>query len=163
MKRPMMGPQIFAGTIDALEPIRSYVAQAAASADLLDKSAVYKLCLAVDEIATNIVTHGYEEAGLHGDLKIFGSIENGSLVITLEDRGQPYDPTLHSKDWEEVLNLPPGDRPIGGLGIYLALDGVDDLQYQTADGINRHRFVVRLSEQPASTTPPCNSAKDRNL
>lgn len=162
----MIGPQILAGTIDALEPIRSYVAQAATSAGLLDKSAVYKLCLAVDEIATNIVTHGYEEAGLQGDLKLNASIEGGLLVITLEDRGLPYDPTRHSAHLDEVMDLPPEDKPVGGLGIYLALDGVDDLQYQTIEGINRHRFVVRLPEQSAtnaSTNHFRNSAKDRNL
>jgi len=35
-------------------------------------------------------------------------------------------------------------RDIGGLGIFLALDGVNDLQYVTTDDKNVHRFIVHL-------------------
>ena len=45
-----MSQQVFPGTLDALAPIREFVGRAAAAAGL-DKSASYKLCLAVDEIA----------------------------------------------------------------------------------------------------------------
>jgi anti-sigma regulatory factor (Ser/Thr protein kinase) len=148
---PLMEKQIFPGTVDALEPIRKYVAAAAQSAGL-DRKAIYRLCLAVDEIATNIVLHGYQEAGLEGDLKIGTSLEGGSLVVLLEDHGRPYDPNFHSVPEAEDLDLPLESKQIGGLGIYLALDGVDDLQYLATDGANVHRFVVRLPHSPESKT-----------
>ena len=47
------------GNFDALSPIRDYV-KAAANAAGLDHTATYNLLLAVDEIATNVVVHGYE-------------------------------------------------------------------------------------------------------
>lgn len=149
--KPTMEHQTFPGTLDALEPIRKYVAAAAEAAGL-DKKAVYKLCLAVDEIATNIVTHGYEEAGLEGDLKVGSALEDGNLVILLEDHGRPYDPHLHQVPQTEHLYLPLESKPIGGLGIYLALNGVDDLQYQATEAANIHRFIVRLPESPRSKT-----------
>jgi len=141
--------QIFPGTLDALEPIRNYVQDAAQSAGL-DHKAIYKLCLAVDEIATNVVLHGYEEAGLIGDLKIGASMDNNTLVIQLEDHGKPYDPNFHSLPNAEDLAERLEHREIGGVGIYLALDGVDDLQYTTTDKSNVHRFIVRLPEKTAS-------------
>ena len=144
-----MEHQIFPGTLDALEPIRKYVSEAAESAGL-DRSAIYKLCLAVDEIATNIVTHGYQEAGLKGNLKIGSSLEDGNLVIVLEDHGRPYDPNVHEVPEPEHLELPLEAKPIGGLGIFLALEGVDDLQYRATDAANVHRFIVRLPEVPGS-------------
>jgi serine/threonine-protein kinase RsbW len=133
----------FPGTLDALEPIRKYVETAAQSAGF-DRKAIYKLCLAVDEIATNVVVHGYEEAGLDGDLKIQASLDNDALVISLEDHGKPYDPNLHDMPEAADLSQPLETRKIGGLGILLAQDGVDDLQYSASDEANVHRFTLRL-------------------
>lgn len=146
-----MEPQTFPGRLDALEPIRKYVAAAAQSAGL-ERKAIYKLCLSVDEIATNIVLHGYQEAGLEGDLKIGTSLEGGSLVVLLEDHGRPYDPNFHAVPEPEDLTRPLPSRPVGGLGIYLARDGVDDLQYLATDTANVHRFIVRLPDSPKSKT-----------
>ena len=138
-----MEQQIFPGTLDALEPIRKYVEAAAQSAGF-DHKATYKLCLAVDEIATNVVIHGYEEAGLNGDLKIKASVDNDTLVISLEDQGKPYDPNLHTVPEADDLSQPLETRKIGGLGILLAQDGVDDLQYSATGEANVHRFTIRL-------------------
>jgi anti-sigma regulatory factor (Ser/Thr protein kinase) len=146
-----MESQTFPGTLDALEPIRKYVAAAAQSAGL-ERSAIYKLCLSVDEIATNIVLHGYQEAGLEGDLKIGSSLDGDSLVILLEDHGRAYNPNFHPLSKAEHLCLPLESKPIGGLGIFLALDGVDDLQYVATDKANVHRFIVRLPPGPESKT-----------
>ncbi len=44
------------GILDSLEPIRGYIKQAAAAANL-EKKSTYRLILAVDEIATNIILH----------------------------------------------------------------------------------------------------------
>jgi len=133
------------GTLDSLEPIRDYVAQNAAQAGL-DKSAVYKLCLAVDEIATNIVMHGYEEAGLSGDIVIAAGKVDNSFQIHLRDHGRAYDPDAHEQPADTDLDLPLEDRRIGGLGILLAKDSVDDLQYASGPDGNVHRFVVNLRQ-----------------
>jgi phosphoserine phosphatase RsbU/P len=131
------------GNLDALEPVRDYAKKLAQSAGL-DSSAAYKLCLAVDEIATNVVTHGYEEAGLTGNLTVHGATDGDKLVVQLEDTGKPYDPKKHALPDAEVLSRPLNEREIGGLGIALALDGVDDLQYEVTEHGNVHRFIVTL-------------------
>ena len=138
-----MEEQIFPGTLDALEPIRKYVQDAAQSAGLEHK-AIYKLCLAVDEIATNVVLHGYEEAGLSGDLKIDATMADNTLVIQLEDHGKPYDPNFHALPNADDLAEQLEQREIGGLGIFLALDGVDDIQYNSTENANVHRFIINL-------------------
>ena len=75
-------------TIDALRPIADYVMDAANEAGLEKKSA-YRLRLAVDEIATNIVMHGYDESNSSGDVSIQADIDDKSLTITLEDSAVP--------------------------------------------------------------------------
>src|SRR5436305_14956797 len=99
------------GDLDALEPIREYASEAAKNAGL-SESAVYRLCLAVDEIATNVVLHGYEEAGRTGNLTISSAIDCGRLVIDLRDTGKSYDPTKHSVPTAENLSLPLEERDL---------------------------------------------------
>ena len=74
-----MQEKIFPGTLDSLAPVRAYVVEAARAAGL-DSRRIYNLCLAVDEIATNIVLHGYEEVGLKGDIIIEALQERGRLL-----------------------------------------------------------------------------------
>jgi phosphoserine phosphatase RsbU/P len=140
------------GTLDALSPIRDYVKEAAASAGL-DHTATYNLMLAVDEIATNVILHGYEEAGIKGNISVAAARQDDSLVIHLSDNGKSYDPSAHRTPDDEVLCRELSDRPIGGLGIMLAKDGVDDLQYESTDRGNEHRFVVRLKRPPETPKP----------
>jgi anti-sigma regulatory factor (Ser/Thr protein kinase) len=139
----LMEDQTFPGTIDSLEPIRNYVTQAAQAVGL-DRRATYHLCLAVDEIATNVVQHGYVEAGLNGNIRMGASVGDGKLVIRMEDQGKSYDPSKHQLPKPENLALPLESRPVGGLGILLAKRGVDDLQYTSTAQGNVHRFVIEL-------------------
>src|ERR1041384_2016529 len=97
-----MAQQVFPGTLDSLAPIREFVAHAAAAAGL-DRAASYNLCLAVDEIATNVVTHGYEAAGLQGDLRVETALEQERLVVRMEDHGRSYDPGKHQVPAQEEL------------------------------------------------------------
>jgi anti-sigma regulatory factor (Ser/Thr protein kinase) len=54
-----MKPVTVPATLDALQSVRRYVLDAAQRAGL-DASRAYRLRLAVDEVATNIITHGVE-------------------------------------------------------------------------------------------------------
>jgi phosphoserine phosphatase RsbU/P len=141
-----MQPLTVPGNLDALKPVRDYAAKVAKAAGLADP-AVYKLCLAVDEIATNVVLHGYEEAGISGNLTVTGGVDCGRLVVQLYDSGKSYDPTKHLVPSAELLSLPLEERDVGGLGIFLARDGVDDLQYEASEHGNVHRFIVNLPNQ----------------
>lgn len=152
------------GNLDAISPIREYVKAAAGTAGL-DHTSTYNLLLAVDEIATNVVVHGYEEAGLQGDISIAAKNEENRLVIELLDHGKSYDPNLHKEPDDEGLLKDLSDRPIGGLGIMLAKDGVDDLQYQSTELENIHRFIVRRKSptEPDKSAPPVVSDDHRKL
>ena len=57
----------------------------------------YGLALAIDEIATNIATHGYEEAGITGDIVINNNITSTAVEITVEDSGTPFNPLLQAE------------------------------------------------------------------
>src|SRR3712207_1034061 len=108
------------GTLSSLGLIRQYVL-AAARAAALDHRKAYRLSLSVDEIATNIVVHGYAEAGRNGTIDIWADMDEQALSVSLEDTGVAFDP--HQNPWPDDLALPLEQRRIGWLGIYLAIDG----------------------------------------
>ena len=52
---------------ESLKALRDYAVQAAETAGL-SKARIDGLRMAVDEYATNIITYGYRDAGLEGDI-----------------------------------------------------------------------------------------------
>ncbi len=139
----------FPGTLDSLSSIRQYVTSAAQSAGL-DKKTAYGLCLAVDEIATNIIVHGYEEAGRSGVLDIRAEMDSRNLTVIIEDDGIPFDPRDSKLPSSEDLGKSIENRPIGGLGVFLAFDGVDEFKYERSGGRNRNIFVVHRQTHTGS-------------
>ena len=128
----------------ALSDLRRLVMQACQHTGL-SEDAAYRLALAVDEIATNIITHGYEEQGLAGEIVVALDQTDRELTVILEDTGVAFDPRDQSLPTAEDLDKPLDDREIGGLGIFLALAGVDRFDYQRSDNVNRNLFVMNLA------------------
>jgi serine/threonine-protein kinase RsbW len=131
---------IVPGTLDSLALIRDYIKAAADEANL-DGRRAYRLQLAVDEIATNVVNHGYREAGISGDLRVSAEIDRDSLTVTLEDAALPFDP--HHMKRPEQIDLPLAERPIGGLGVFLAMESVDEFRHEYVHKMNRNVFIMR--------------------
>jgi anti-sigma regulatory factor (Ser/Thr protein kinase) len=127
-------------TLDSLGPIADYVMAAAAAAGL-DRRASYRLRLAVDEIATNIIVHGYANAGRQGVLGLRADIDDRALTIAIDDTGVTYDPRQAPIP---DINLPIEQRPVGGLGVYLAMRSVDEFFYEQLGDRNRTIFKMHL-------------------
>ena len=133
-------------TPDSLGAIAAFVMAAAAAAGL-DQRASYHLRLAVDEIATNIIVHGYAKAGLQGVLEVSAYIADHVLTIALEDTSVAFDPRQAAVP---DTDLPLDQRPIGGLGVYLATRNVDEFLYECTAGRNRSIFKMYLPSAPAA-------------
>jgi len=139
---------IVPGNLESLSAIRHYVIEAAAQAGL-DKKVAYRLQLAVDEIATNIIVHGYEQAGKTGQVTAQAEIDQDTLTITLEDTSAPFDPRPLERP--DHINKPVHERPIGGLGVYLAMENVDQFNYEYVNNRNRNIFVIKRPSNDATT------------
>ena len=138
-----MGHLVVPGVLTSLSTIAEFVLKAASKAGLEEKAA-YRLRLAVDEIATNIITHGYRENNLDGVLELSSIISKKSLTITIEDTAAAFNPLQYAPP--DNLDLPITERKIGGLGIYLAIQNTDKFMYERVDGRNRNIFVMNLPE-----------------
>lgn len=129
----------FPVSLDSLDEMRGYVQNTAEGLPLSPKK-VYKLKLAVDEITTNIVLY----SGLTEKHTILmdAEVRDHSLRIRLKDQGIPFDPRgkLHLEKGN--LAKPAEERCVGGLGIYLAVTGVDHFDYEYSDGFNVNQFEL---------------------
>lgn len=126
----------------SLREVMSFVARACADLGV-SGSAAFDVRLAVEEICTNIIRHGY--GGLEpGPLVVDIEPAPDALVVRIEDRGVPFDPD----------DAPPPDltseaeeRPIGGVGVHLVRQVMDEVEYSTGSGGNTLRLVKRLDPQ----------------
>jgi anti-sigma regulatory factor (Ser/Thr protein kinase) len=138
-------------SLEALSAIGAFVREAAAEAGL-DSRATYRLRLAVDEMATNIIVHGrpFDHSG-DAQVLLTADIDDTTLTITLEDSGPAFNPLEHQTP-DQFLDKPIDERPIGGLGVFLAIRGVDEFQYERLADRNRSKFIVRRGAGAGITT-----------
>ena len=89
--------------------------------------------IAVEEIFINIASYAYAPGTGKATIRV-EVLKDPSLVnITFIDRGIPYDP-LAKQDPD--ITLPADERDIGGLGIFMAKEIMDDEHYEYKDGQN---------------------------
>jgi serine/threonine-protein kinase RsbW len=128
-----------AAQVENLAEIRRFVREEAKALGA-GEEAISDLELAVDEAACNIVCHGYERLG--GTIEV-GVERNGDrLIVRLRDEAPPFDPTRHPTP---DVTLPLEERPLGGLGIFLMRQSVDDMVHRiTPEGGNELMLIKRL-------------------
>lgn len=103
----------------------------------LSQRTIFKINLAVEELVSNIISYGYSDDEEHW-IKIAISIEDGVLVVSLEDDGIPFNPTeARAPD----CGCPIEERKIGNLGIHLCKQFMDDLVYERRG--NKNIVVLR--------------------
>ncbi|MEZ4519130.1 MAG: ATP-binding protein [Chloroflexota bacterium] len=141
----ILEPLTVPGELEAVTQLMDFVAWSAAAAGL-DEQATYRLCLAVDEIATNIVNYSYLQAGRSGDLVIAAETSPDTLRIQLTDVGAPFDPRQAPLPTD--LDRPLEERRDGGLGIFLAMWGVDEFEYESRGDRNQSIFIVKRPTTP---------------
>ncbi|MEW6141665.1 MAG: ATP-binding protein [Chloroflexota bacterium] len=91
-----------------------------------DPSAIPRVQLVVDEAITNVIKHAY--AGGHGHVTIVFERSGNDLVITIHDRGRPFDPTrVAPPDLDSEVEA----RRVGGLGIHFMKTLMDEVHHRS--------------------------------
>ena len=92
-----------------------------------------KVELAIEEIFVNIASYAYPSG--NGDVCILAEVSGSpkTLTVVFKDSGIPFDP-LAMKDPD--ITIPTAQRSIGGLGIFLVKDNMDNVEYCYSDGKN---------------------------
>ena len=99
----------------------------------VDHKLVYKIGLCMEELLVNVASYAYSSEG--GTIKIqYELIESPRTIsITIIDEGKPFDPTAMD---DPDTTLPISDRPIGGLGIFIVKNTMDEVKYDRKDNKN---------------------------
>ena len=97
-----------------------------------------QLDIVIEEIFVNIAYYAYGEGS--GDATIQVGFEDGELTLAFIDQGVPYNP-LAKEDPD--ISLPKAKRKVGGLGIFIVKQCMDDIQYRNEDGKN----ILTLSKK----------------
>ncbi len=102
-----------------------------AVADLahLDVGLTMSLNLALEEAVSNVIMYAYPK-GSDGLVDVEAIVRKDSLEFILSDNGTPFDPTAAP---EADITLDVEDRPIGGLGIFLVRNIMDEVKYTRSD------------------------------
>ena len=88
---------------------------------------------AVEEIFVNVASYAYEDEKGRITLKMKIGEDPKEAVITIIDSGTPYDP-LAKEDPDVTLSAE--EREIGGLGVYMTKQFMDEVSYEHKDGQN---------------------------
>ena len=89
--------------------------------------------VAVEEIFVNIAHYAYAPDKGKATVRVEVSEDPVAVTITFVDHGIPYDP-LAKEDPD--VELAAEDRPVGGLGIFMTKQLMDDVSYEYRDGQN---------------------------
>jgi anti-sigma regulatory factor (Ser/Thr protein kinase) len=108
----------------------------------LPAGVVNALNVALDEAVSNAINHGYD-TGVRGEIAVRLRRAADRVEVEVEDDGRPFDP----------LQAPPPDltvplerRPVGGLGIHLIKNLMDEVSYARRDGRNVLKMAKRLAK-----------------
>lgn len=113
-----------------------------ARAEHLAPSVVQAADLALEEHLTNVLSYAYTDAEAH-QLVLRLEVRQGEFVMEIADDGKPFNPL----DRPAVdTSIPLEHRPIGGLGIHLLRNVMDEVRYQRTGNQNVLRLKKRLPD-----------------
>ena len=117
--------------VEELDKLAALVEEVAAELNL-DPELEMNLNLALEEVVSNVILYAYPQK-MGENIIIKASSDDNILVFTITDKGDEFDPTkLEDAD----ITLAAEDREIGGLGIFIVKNIMNEVTYQRLDGKN---------------------------
>lgn len=99
-----------------------------------------KLMLVMEEIFVNVANYAYPPKD--GDIEIiFSKLDDNLLEFKFIDTGMPFNPLEKE---EPDINLSAEERPVGGLGIFLVKNIMDNIEYEYRNNQNILTTTIRF-------------------
>ena len=97
-----------------------------------------RIHVALDEIVSNIVNYAYED---EGTFSLSLDVEENVVTMEVRDHGFPYNPLLAD---EPDITAPLEERKIGGYGIFIVRQIMDDVQYAREGDENVLKMIKKF-------------------
>jgi anti-sigma regulatory factor (Ser/Thr protein kinase) len=104
---------------------------------------MYSINLVLEEAISNIIFYAFDDTLVHL-IGLEFRLENDTLSMILIDGGKPFDPT-QKEDPDTSLSVE--DRPIGGLGIFLIKQLMNEVRYERVNGKNELIMIKKIKEE----------------
>ena len=99
----------------------------------------YAVNLSIDEILTNTISYGYDDDAEHR-IDLTFRVDGETLVVTIVDDGRPFDSSAEREpDFDATIE----ERALGGLGLFLVQQMMDEMSYERRD--DRNVITLRKS------------------
>lgn len=90
------------------------------------------LNLVMEEMVSNIIFYAYPE-GTQASIDLMAESDGKELTFVLSDQGREFDPTVMG---EADVDTNPVDRELGGMGIFIVKNIMNQVTYQRLEGKN---------------------------
>lgn len=99
----------------------------------LPEISISEINICLDELFTNTVLHGFKDDRKH-KIKFTMQVDDNILMVNIEDDGVPFNP-LEKKEVEFPADIM--SAKIGGLGIHITRELMDNIAYERKRGKNK--------------------------
>ena len=103
---------------------------------------VMKFQLVIEEMVSNVIFYAYDSQQQEAAIELRFTWEAGTVSILLRDWGKPFDPTAKE---DPDITLSVDDRPIGGLGIFMVKQLMDEVHYERVGSSNLLTLQKRIN------------------
>jgi anti-sigma regulatory factor (Ser/Thr protein kinase) len=127
--------------IDHLKEINNFIENSLKELDIQGEGCGH-ICVSLDEAVTNVIMYAYPQT--KGKISITIEKFNDRVLVEIIDSGAPFNPLKHPvPDVSASIEK----RAIGGLGIHLMRNMMDELNYRRVDGQNCLSLVKNIGGQ----------------
>lgn len=117
--------------VGELEKVNAFIEEIGEELQL-DMELLMNLNLVMEEMVSNVIFYAYPE-GKTADIELTAERTGHTLTFVLSDKGREFDPTM-KEDIDTATD--PADRELGGLGIYIVKNIMNEVTYQRLEGKN---------------------------
>jgi anti-sigma regulatory factor (Ser/Thr protein kinase) len=115
---------------------------------MVDAQAVYRINLALEELITNTIRHGYDDYESH-EIAVRLEVREDAILATIKDDGHEFDPLTQDMKNPQKVSLE--ERPVGGLGLHLLKKMLSEMHYRREGDWNILE-VKMLRKLPSTAT-----------
>ena len=126
--------------IDELQHVAAFVEEIGEELGL-SMELQLNLNLVMEEMVSNIIFYAYPE-GTEATIELTAESDGKELTFVLSDQGREFDPTM--KD-DVDIDINPAERDLGGMGIFIVKNIMNQVTYQRLEGRNLLTMKIRIN------------------
>ena len=101
------------------------------------------LNLVIEEMVVNVISYAYPQ-GTDAEIELMVTSDGKELTLVLSDQGREFDPTMKQ---DSDMSVNPAERELGGMGIFLVKNIMDEVTYQRFKGKNLLTMTKKINDK----------------